>query len=426
MSIPVTCSCGRSFSAQPHLAGKTVRCPSCSQPLQIPGASAPAFTTTQPQPTNPTVASAQFPAQQPTWNAAQPVFSAGGAAQTQVAGQTSGKKTLWIVLGVVGGGIGLLMLVCCGSVAYMLRPPTGSAASKQPFNIASAPLPQFPDRSQPNQIDGGIKHYYIELGNGSGYGIPAGHNSAFNLYLPPGEHAPGSLPCVLITGAGTPMFYGYKLGDLSQYSADVPEFLPYAEAGFAVVAYDMDGAVDDYEAESDSALRKGYVAFVTAGAGVVNGRNAYEFLLKKVPEVDPQRVYSAGHSSAGSTSLLLAAHEPRLAGAIAYAPCYDLPERLTPIGVRTLSALLPKFVDFSIQSSPKTQESRIKCPIFLFHAADDSNVPASASREAKQRMQALGINCTYVEVPTGEHYESMIEEGIPAGIKWLNSIDKGS
>ena len=426
MSIPVACQCGKRFAAPPRLAGKAVRCPSCSQPLQIPGSSAPAFNTPQPQPINPSFVAPQLPAQQPAWTGGQPGFAPSSVAQPTTGGRTSGKKVLWIVLAIVGGGFGLMVLVCCGSIAYLSSTPTGSATAKQPFNIGSAPIPQFPHRGQPNQIFDAIDHYYVQLGDGSGYGIPQGHNTGLNLYLPAGEHAPGSLPCVLITGAGTPLFYGYKLGNMSEYSGDVPEFVPYAQAGFAVVAYDMDGPVDESQSENDNAIRRGYVSFAAAGAGVVNGRNAYEFLLQKVPEVDPKRVYSAGHSSAGAASLLLAAHEPRLAGAIAYAPCYDLPERLTPIGVRALSALLPKFVDFSIQCSPKTHESRIHCPIFLFHASDDSNVPASASREAKQRMEALGINCTYVEVPAGEHYDSMIEEGIPAGIKWLKSIDKGS
>ena len=38
MSIPVSCSCGQQFLAQPHLAGKQVACPSCGQPLSIPSA----------------------------------------------------------------------------------------------------------------------------------------------------------------------------------------------------------------------------------------------------------------------------------------------------------------------------------------------------------------------------------------------------
>lgn len=38
MPIKVACSCGRSFAAPDHLAGRAVKCPNCSQPLKIPAA----------------------------------------------------------------------------------------------------------------------------------------------------------------------------------------------------------------------------------------------------------------------------------------------------------------------------------------------------------------------------------------------------
>ncbi len=36
MAIEVGCTCGQRFRAQPHLAGKQLRCPSCGSPLAIP------------------------------------------------------------------------------------------------------------------------------------------------------------------------------------------------------------------------------------------------------------------------------------------------------------------------------------------------------------------------------------------------------
>ncbi len=36
MAIAITCTCGKSFQAKVELAGKTVKCPSCGQPLAIP------------------------------------------------------------------------------------------------------------------------------------------------------------------------------------------------------------------------------------------------------------------------------------------------------------------------------------------------------------------------------------------------------
>ncbi|HZL90528.1 MAG TPA: prolyl oligopeptidase, partial [Pirellulaceae bacterium] len=57
----------------------------------------------------------------------------------------------------------------------------------------------------------------------------------------------------------------------------------------------------------------------------------------------------------------------------------------------------------------------------LFHADDDSNVPSSESRNFAARLTALGKDVTHKTVPSGDHYDSMIEEGIPAGIEWIKS-----
>src|SRR5439155_726615 len=40
MPIKVQCACGKAFAAKDELAGKTVKCPVCQQPLKIPGGSA--------------------------------------------------------------------------------------------------------------------------------------------------------------------------------------------------------------------------------------------------------------------------------------------------------------------------------------------------------------------------------------------------
>ncbi|MGI8979639.1 MAG: hypothetical protein ACR2FY_10460 [Pirellulaceae bacterium] len=42
MPIKVSCTCGSAFAAKDELAGKTVKCPKCQQPLTIPGGGAPA------------------------------------------------------------------------------------------------------------------------------------------------------------------------------------------------------------------------------------------------------------------------------------------------------------------------------------------------------------------------------------------------
>ena len=66
-------------------------------------------------------------------------------------------------------------------------------------------------------------------------------------------------------------------------------------------------------------------------AGLVNARNALEYLLAKVPEVNPARKsMPPGTVPPAPCALLFAEHEPRLAGVIAYAPACDVPKWFGP------------------------------------------------------------------------------------------------
>jgi hypothetical protein len=47
--IIVSCQCGKQLRAQPHLAGKTVKCPACAQALQIPSSRRAAAASPAPQ-----------------------------------------------------------------------------------------------------------------------------------------------------------------------------------------------------------------------------------------------------------------------------------------------------------------------------------------------------------------------------------------
>ena len=168
---------------------------------------------------------------------------------------------------------------------------------------------------------------------------------------------------------------------------------------------------------------RAYKEFKDAQAGVVNGRNALEFVLAKIPEVDPKRIYSAGHSSAGVLSLLLAQHEPRIQGAIAYAPATDVELRLADaVKHPEVRKLLPGLKTFLKQSSPKTHVDKFECPVFLFHARDDTNEPIKTTEAFAKQLESAGKNVTFKQVPTGNHYKSMIDDGIPSAIAWLKQL----
>lgn len=318
-----------------------------------------------------------------------------------------GRNWPLIILGGLGCGGLLLVLVCCGGLYYLGSPPTASPSAQQPFEVASVPVPTLPERgNEPEELDENVLLYEVPLGeDDDGHYDTPGHGGKLWVYLPKGDHAPGSLPCVLIAPAGSTLLEGMYLSE-----GDQNEHQPYVEAGMAVVAYELDG-FDDFELD--------YQAFKNSRAGLVNARNALEYALQRIPEVNPKQIFAAGHSSAANVALLFAEHEPRLAGCLAFAAPSDLVEWFGGARLRTEARDYPGMVDFVTQSSPRTHESRLNCPLFLFHAEDDSTVEVEQSKEFSQRLKALNKDVKLVIVPEGDHYDSMIEEGIPQGITWI-------
>jgi hypothetical protein len=119
-------------------------------------------------------------------------------------------------------------------------------------------------------------------------------------------------------------------------------------------------------------------------------------------------------------SLLLAQHEPRICACVAYAPACDVEKRLEEVTSNfAMRQMFPGLVGFIKQSSPKTHVAEFQCPVFLFHALDDGNVPASDSRTFAAALRSAGKQVTLRTVPFGDHYQSMIDKGIPQAIVWL-------
>lgn len=313
-------------------------------------------------------------------------------------------KIVGIVAAVLAIG-GLAVCCGCGGLMYWISStPGASAAALEPYDPASVPIPAMPDRAavEPYEIEPGVWLTELQF-----TGTGPGQNGRISLYLPAGDHPPGSLSCILVGPAGTTLMEGAGLGDSSEH-------IPYVQAGFAVVAYSLDGATDGaFEQPAFSAFRDSM-------AGVVNGRNALEFVLAEVPEVHPDRIFAAGHSSAGTQALLLAEFEPRLAGVAAYMPVYDVPERFGAL-LRGIETQLPGATDFAHRSSPKTHADRFDCPIFLFSAENDKNVPADDVRAAAADLQSRGKDVTIEVVRYGDHYQSMIDTGILSAIIWIKT-----
>lgn len=70
----------------------------------------------------------------------------------------------------------------------------------------------------------------------------------------------------------------------------------------------------------------------------------------------------------------------------------------------------------------KNNFSKYKIPVFIFQATDDSVIPVEDTKSFVTELQKSNPNITFITVNKGDHYDSMIQQGIPKGIEWLNKI----
>jgi len=291
------------------------------------------------------------------------------------------------------------------------KPPTLPDTAKAPFQAATS----LPPLGAMKSVAPGVLFGEVTLPRGE-------QSSKLWVYLP--EKKPsGNLPCVLIAPAGSPMFVGMGLGD-----GDRPEHLPYAKAGFAVIAYELDGAMPQHEGEpTDAEGVRAAAEFQRADGGLKNAQDALRYALARVPNIDPNRIYVAGHSSAATVALYVASHEPRIAACAAYAPGLNVREHIGDEMVSYLSQELPLYDSF-IEGVSATQSCcNMKCPVFLFQADDDKTVSPTQAMQYAEQLKRGKVDVTFETVMTGGHYDSMINEGVPRAIEWFKKLaEKGS
>ncbi|MDQ3819218.1 MAG: prolyl oligopeptidase family serine peptidase, partial [Acidobacteriota bacterium] len=107
---------------------------------------------------------------------------------------------------------------------------------------------------------------------------------------------------------------------------------------------------------------------------------------------------------------------------IAYAPVPDVGAHLQQKTIDFFSRAIPDFNSFLKDSSPVNHVNELRCPIFLFHADDDSVVPTKAVTDFADLLNKSNPKVTFVRVAAGDHYDSMIGQGIPSGIRWAKSV----
>lgn len=233
------------------------------------------------------------------------------------------------------------------------------------------------------------------------------------VYLP--EHKnPGKMPCVFITQSGTSGFVGNHLDEISR-----AEHIPYVREGFAVVAYSMDGDLPDNPSYTDA--MKAIKAFRAARSGVVNGQFAINYALNNIRNIDPDRLYAAGHSSAGTAALLLAESDHHINGALAYCPSCDVSKNAGDPFSKKLPSDYPDFANFLSECSPLSKASQLQCPVFLFLSQEDHVVDNQDTLTLAKKVKSHNNRVYLSTAQHGSHYDGMINQGLPQGIQWLKN-----
>lgn len=443
--ISVSCDmCFTDFQARGELAGKKAKCPECGEMVSVPGAKPKAKP--KPKPVEDEddfdddvafVDDDEFEDDEPPPRRGS---SKGKAQKTKSKTRRRSDSEYFIdniPMPVLIGGMWTMIVIACVLLVVfgksnrngaamagangLFDPPSIPAATSgpatEPYNIAAIPVPPLPEPGPllPSPTGGFV---YSEA-QFTDPGQPGGITKV-RMRLPNGQHAAQSLGCILVGSAGTPMIWGNGLAGVDYFA----ETQPYISAGYAVCEYSMDGEYDeDNEDENETQLKLAYQKFAASCAGVANVRNAVEFVLAKMPQINPNRIYIAGHSSAGATALLAAAHEPRIKACIAYAAPADILQRQGEmLDEMDFSGFRPDLREFLQRSSPITHVARIQCPVYLFHASDDSVVTISESQTMNKRLMELGRAGTLQIVPTGDHYDSMTQQGLPMAVAWLKQL----
>ncbi len=431
MSISFRCpSCGKGYSVGDELAGKKGKCKQCGGVFSVPAA-APAKPA-PPPPADPYDLDEEPAPLPPRVAAGRPAAMADaprpkGGSGKKKRSTSDGSRSKGFFAGIGGSGFVLVLialrLVTLGGRAMRQNGPP--AAGQAPSAVVGAPadvstrpwtMPALPERGPMREFQRGVTFQEIRIGPGHpAPGLPPAHGMTLYFYLPPGDHKPGSLPCVLVAPAGSICITGMDLGE-----GDQKEHVPYVRAGFAVLSYSLDGHIDDPNSGNDAQLRQASLAFLAAKSGMTNAKVALEWLSARVPEVDKERIYAAGHSSAGTVALLLAENEPRIKKCAAFDARSDVEANFPWLQKIAIRQKIPEVDAFFTTYNPKTNSGKVGCPVLLFHARDDSVVPVSESESFAAALKGLGKDVTLAIVPAGDHYEPMIRQGIPKAIAWFS------
>jgi len=232
------------------------------------------------------------------------------------------------------------------------------------------------------------------------------------VHIPPGSHRSGSLPCVLVPPSGSNQVTGQTI------NGGVGLLQAYLKAGIVVITYPLDGPLASGDEGDAKKFRRAYLAYVNSKAGLNNSMFAFRYAQERIDIVDDNQIYVAGYSSGGTHALLFAAHQPRLAGCVAYCPdprLGDYNEKALQVYGRFLPGL-ERFVD---RATPMTHVTRIQCPVLVFGVMDDAVIDFDDILAFDRRLKRVNPAAMLKWQDAGGHFEPYRESGIKLGSKWI-------
>ena len=293
MSISVSCeSCGASFRVDDSAAGKSGKCKQCGGRIHVPAAVAvrPPPLPVQPVGIAPPPQIVPLPAQPigyPPPGYPGVGYDAGGMPQSPQM-MASGSGPNWkLIVGIVAGVIlvlGVLYYVISNAVTAV-RTAANNAMNRAVVNsgtVTAVTPSMFPGRPAFRTLEPGVQFAEVQTGMGMTSGMKLW------IYLPGDSttrHNAASLPCVFIAPAGSNMLTGMDLE-----KGDRAEHIPYVKAGFAVVAFALDGWLTNRDNATDAQYSTAMRLFMASDGGVANGKKAIDYATAKIREIDPARL----------------------------------------------------------------------------------------------------------------------------------------
>ncbi|MCG8653670.1 MAG: prolyl oligopeptidase family serine peptidase, partial [Pirellulales bacterium] len=164
-------------------------------------------------------------------------------------------------------------------------------------------------------------------------------------------------------------------------------------------------------------VKDAFERYQAAQAGLTNAQNALNFAIQKIPQLDADRIYALGHSSAGRQALLWAAHEPRIKACATIAPEVSLPYPQREQLIAELDFMPDSFAESLSTFMPASYPKRLRNPIRIIHGSRDRVVPVQASRKLVQTLQQQGTDIK-LKVVDANHFDVM-DKALPETIAWL-------